>query len=59
MKLEQNFQGLVLSRDYPESLASLAEASRHARETLWFARKMPEVQCEAERILRWHVVAGM
>jgi len=48
MKLEQNFQGLVLRRNYPESLASLAEASHHARETLWFARKMPEVQCEAE-----------
>lgn len=58
-KLEQNFQGLILGKDYPEPLVSLTEASRHARETLWPARKMPEVQREAERILRWHVVAGM
>lgn len=41
--------------DYPPPMVDLQHASRRARDTLWSWRKRPEVQREAQRILKRHV----
>ena len=52
--MEQKIYGFQYGQDYPEKIVDIEQASRYARQTLSEFRKRPDVQKEAERIVRKH-----
>lgn len=54
--IEQELCGVRLGKDYPHPIVDLEVAGRIARDQIWSNQKLPEVQKEAERILKSHTV---
>lgn len=54
--IEASLHRFQLGRDYPAPIIELEKAAKIARDQIWSAQKMPEVQEEAKRILRKHTM---
>ena len=54
--IEQSMYRVKIGEEYPSPIVDLEEAARYARENIWKAQKLPEVQKEAKRILNKHTV---
>lgn len=56
--MEQDLYGFNYGQDYPKQIVDPEKAGRHARQTLAEFRKRPDVQREADRIVRKHTNEG-
>ncbi|MCH7410490.1 DNA photolyase family protein [Belliella sp. DSM 111904] len=57
-QIEQEMLGFRLGIDYPFPIVDFETASKHAREKLWAAQRLPAVVEEAKRVLSFHTMAG-